>query len=104
VDVAERESRRAAAEAMLEPLDAQEIVAVATTFIDNSGITRVKAVPLRRLPDLAAWGVGSTPSFDRFRFDDWDECLAILGEEVLPELRRGDQAAASTPTVATAGR
>lgn len=40
----------------------------------------------------------------RFRFDDWDECLAILGEEVLPELRRGDQAAASTPTVATAGR
>ena len=26
----------------------------------------------------------------RFRFDDWDECLAMLGEEVLPELRRGD--------------
>jgi probable F420-dependent oxidoreductase len=29
----------------------------------------------------------------RFRFDDWDECLAILGEEVLPELRRGDRTA-----------
>jgi probable F420-dependent oxidoreductase len=28
----------------------------------------------------------------RFRFDDWDECLAMLGEEVLPLLRRGDQA------------
>ena len=27
----------------------------------------------------------------RFRFDDWDECLAMLGEEVLPELRRGDR-------------
>jgi probable F420-dependent oxidoreductase len=26
----------------------------------------------------------------RFRFGDWDDCLAILGEEVLPELRRGD--------------
>lgn len=26
----------------------------------------------------------------RFRFDEWEECMAILGEEVLPELRRGD--------------
>ena len=30
----------------------------------------------------------------RFRFDDWEECIGILGEEVLPELRRGDAAAA----------
>lgn len=29
----------------------------------------------------------------RFRFDDWDECLAMLGEELLPELRRGDREA-----------
>ncbi|MDF3039783.1 MAG: Luciferase-like, subgroup [Thermomicrobiales bacterium] len=29
----------------------------------------------------------------RFRFDDWEECVGILGEEVLPELRRGDAAA-----------
>ncbi len=28
----------------------------------------------------------------RFRFADWEECLGILGEEVLPELRRGDAA------------
>ena len=27
----------------------------------------------------------------RFRFDEWDRCLAILGEEVLPDLRRGDR-------------
>jgi probable F420-dependent oxidoreductase len=26
----------------------------------------------------------------RFRFEEWEECLAMLGEEVLPELRRGD--------------
>ena len=41
----------------------------------------------------------------RFRFDDWDECLRSLGEEVLPELRRGDadRAGAAAP-VATAGR
>ena len=31
---------------------------VATTFVDNSGVARVKAVPLDRLPHLAAWGVG----------------------------------------------
>lgn len=93
MDVAERESRRAAAEALLEPLDAQEIVAVATTFVDNSGITRVKAVPLRRLTDLAAWGVGSTPSFDRFRFDDWiaapDDGSAPVGDlRIMPDMRR----------------
>lgn len=26
----------------------------------------------------------------RLRFDDWEECLQLVGEEVLPELRRGD--------------
>jgi alkanesulfonate monooxygenase SsuD/methylene tetrahydromethanopterin reductase-like flavin-dependent oxidoreductase (luciferase family) len=26
----------------------------------------------------------------RFRFDEFDDCLGLLGEEVLPELRRGD--------------
>ena len=30
----------------------------------------------------------------RFRFDEWLKCLAILGDEVLPELRRGDRAEA----------
>ena len=28
----------------------------------------------------------------RFRFNEWEECLGILGEEVLPELRKGDAA------------
>ena len=26
----------------------------------------------------------------RARVDDWEECVAFLGEEVLPELKRGD--------------
>jgi hypothetical protein len=34
----------------------------------------------------------------RFRFDDWEDCVGILGESVLPELRRGD-AETSTQTV-----
>ncbi len=38
----------------------------------------------------------------RFRFDDWFECIDIIGKEVLPELRRGDQEAVqSAPQVAT---
>lgn len=36
----------------------------------------------------------------RFRFDDWFECMAILGEEVLPELRRGDREAAGSAATA----
>jgi alkanesulfonate monooxygenase SsuD/methylene tetrahydromethanopterin reductase-like flavin-dependent oxidoreductase (luciferase family) len=37
----------------------------------------------------------------RFRFGDWDDCVAILGEEVLPQLRRGDaEAARSTAPAA----
>jgi alkanesulfonate monooxygenase SsuD/methylene tetrahydromethanopterin reductase-like flavin-dependent oxidoreductase (luciferase family) len=34
----------------------------------------------------------------RARFDDWEECLALLGEEVLPELIRGDATADKTAT------
>ena len=26
----------------------------------------------------------------RFRFDEWDQCVGMLGEEVLPALRKGD--------------
>jgi glutamine synthetase len=49
----------------------QKVVAVATSFVDNSGISRVKTVPLARLPQLAAWGVGFSTAFDYFRLDDW---------------------------------
>jgi glutamine synthetase len=66
---------------------------VATTFVDNSGITRVKSVPASRLPQLAAWGVGASTCFDYFRFDDW--LAAPLGGtgavgdlRILPDLRR----------------
>jgi probable F420-dependent oxidoreductase len=38
----------------------------------------------------------------RFRFADWDECLAILGEDVLPELRRGDRTATQVAASAAA--
>jgi glutamine synthetase len=44
--------------------------AVALTWVDNAGITRVKAVPTGRLGHAAAWGVGMSPVFDVFVVDD----------------------------------
>ncbi len=44
---------------------------ILTSIVDNSGISRVKAVPLERLPDLAWRGVGLSTAFDYFRCDDW---------------------------------
>jgi len=36
----------------------------------------------------------------RLRFDEWDECVALIGEEVLPALHRDDGRAAGTPPAA----
>jgi glutamine synthetase len=93
VDAPERQARRARAEQLLFSLAEQAVSMVATTFVDNSGITRLKSVPLNRLPELAAWGVGASTSFDYFRFDDWLAAppggTAPVGDlRVIPDLRR----------------
>ncbi|MCK7622688.1 glutamine synthetase family protein [Streptomyces sp. RS10V-4] len=62
----ERESARQSA----ARLDAEGVGNVALTWVDNAGITRVKTVPARRLPDVAARGVGMSPVFDVFTSDD----------------------------------
>lgn len=69
------------------------VVAVATSFVDNSGISRVKSVPVDRLPALAAWGVGFSTAFDYFRFDDWVAAppggTAPVGDQrIVPDLER----------------
>lgn len=71
MELTDREERRTRAESLLPRLAEQGVVAVATSFVDNAGISRVKSVPLARLPQLAAWGVGFSTAFDYFRFDDW---------------------------------
>lgn len=48
----------------------QGLVAVALTWVDVSGITRTKTVPVERLEHAAAWGVGMSPVFDVFLLDD----------------------------------
>jgi glutamine synthetase len=70
VDAAERERRSADAHLLLTPLHDRRVIAVAVTWVDNSGITRVKAVPLAKLPFAAAWGIGASPVFDAFLADD----------------------------------
>ena len=41
------------------------LAVVATTFVDNSGITRAKSVPVQRLPDLAQ-GAATLPFYAKY--------------------------------------
>jgi glutamine synthetase len=43
---------------------------VALTYVDNAGLTRVKSVPVAKLPAAVQWGVGMSPVFDLFLADD----------------------------------
>jgi glutamine synthetase len=93
VDLADRDRRLSRAEALVPDLADRGVVAVATSFVDNAGISRVKSVPLDRLPALAAWGVGFSTAFDYFRFDDWvaappDGHAAVGDQRIVPDLDR----------------
>jgi glutamine synthetase len=93
VDLADRDRRMTRAEALVPDLANRGVVAVATSFVDNAGISRVKAVPLDRLPALAAWGVGFSTAFDYFRFDDWvaappDGSAPVGDQRIVPDLDR----------------
>ncbi len=71
MDSAERDQRFDRATELFDGLNAKNVIVVALTWVDNSGITRTKSVPLRRLAHAAAHGVGASPVFDVFLFDDW---------------------------------
>jgi glutamine synthetase len=70
VDQDERERQSSAARVARKDLAERGVVGVATTWVDNSGVTRVKAVPLARLETAARWGIGASPVFDAFLPDD----------------------------------
>jgi glutamine synthetase len=55
---------------IVDRLHADGVSAVALTFVDNSGITRVKTVPVGRLANAVSSGVGMSPVFDFFLVDD----------------------------------
>ncbi len=74
-------------------LTEQGVEGVALTFVDTAGITRVKAVPLKRLGRAAGWGVGMSPVFDTFVSDDSITSTDTLGSpdgdlRLLPDLAR----------------
>ncbi|OII67654.1 MULTISPECIES: glutamine synthetase family protein [unclassified Streptomyces] len=43
---------------------------VVLAYPDTAGVSRVKAIPVGRLPSAAAWGVGMSPVFDTYLADD----------------------------------
>jgi glutamine synthetase len=69
-EVVDRGGAAARGEEIGAGLAARGVRAVALTWVDNAGITRVKAVPSARLGHAAAWGVGMSPVFDVFVVDD----------------------------------
>lgn len=74
MDEQDRRTARERAQVIQRQLS-QQVTAVAVTYVDNVGITRVKGVPLASLDSVAAWGVGISPVFDAFGIDD----IAITG-------------------------
>ncbi|RJO69868.1 glutamine synthetase [Nocardia panacis] len=66
---------------------------VALSFVDNAGITRVKAVPAARLADAARFGIGVSPCFETFTYDDAMVVGRFLGGpdgdlRLIPDLSR----------------
>lgn len=57
-------------EGVLARLHAEGVSMVELSFVDNAGIVRVKALPLDRLGFAARYGVGVSPCFETFCFDD----------------------------------
>jgi len=63
-------------------LAVEGVRAVALTWVDNAGLTRVKAVPVARLDAAVAHGVGMSPVFDVFLVDDSITTSAHIGGPV----------------------
>ena len=78
----DRQERAEHARGLAAGLAARDVRAVALTWVDNAGITRVKAVPVARLSEAAAWGVGMSPVFDVFCVDDSITTSAHIGGPV----------------------
>ena len=75
-----RMSERAArARELAERLREQDVRAVAITFVDNAGVTRVKGVPLGRLEHAMTAGVGMSPIFDVFLVNDDITTSKVIG-------------------------
>ncbi|MGK5629846.1 glutamine synthetase [Streptomyces sp. URMC 123] len=70
MELAAREQAESLARQEAARLAAEDVHGVALTWVDNAGLTRVKAVPTARLAHTARWGVGMSPVFDIYLVDD----------------------------------
>ncbi|GAB1326294.1 type I glutamate--ammonia ligase [Streptomyces sennicomposti] len=52
---------------------------VVLPYVDTAGITRIKTIPVAKLPAAAAWGVGMSPVFDTFLANDSTVTTDVLG-------------------------
>ncbi len=96
-----RAERAARARVVAADLGARGVVGVAVDWVDNAGVCRVKTFPVRRLEQVAAWGVGMAPVFDVFLADDSITATPWSGGPVgdlrlVPDLDRVVVAAAQT--------
>lgn len=66
----QRERARARARQEIGQLTAAGVRGAALTWVDNAGLTRVKAVPTDRLEHAVRHGVGMSPVFDVYLVDD----------------------------------
>jgi glutamine synthetase len=67
---AERAERVRRARPAAGRLRAADVTMVALSWVDNTGVSRVKTIPLGRLERAAGWGVGMSPVFDVFVIND----------------------------------
>ena len=70
IDGQERARRSALGAEMATRLADAGASMVALCWVDNTGVTRVKAIPVGRLERAAGWGIGMSPVFDVFLVDD----------------------------------
>jgi len=68
--VEDRVRRIEAASEVVVKLGDAGVSMVALCWIDNTGVTRAKTIPVGRLEKAAGWGIGMSPVFDVFVIDD----------------------------------
>jgi glutamine synthetase len=87
-----RAERMARGLRLTEWLVSRDVAAVAVTFVDTSGIIRVKGVPIAVFDRVCGWGVGATPVFDAFLLDDSIAATPVANPagdlRLLPDLQR----------------
>jgi glutamine synthetase len=93
MDADERARRCGLGAQAAEHLANSGVSMVALCWVDNAGITRVKAIPVGRLERAAGWGVGMSPVFDVFLVEDGITTSKYIGGpagdlRLMPDLDR----------------